>query len=263
MLLPKILPAVFLVSLAARSLAAIAVPVTGVYDDSTNANSVDAVAGVGLVSAGSAGETALNGYKSLFAGAFASNTGGVIRFDGWSAEAGDATGTLNSAMSATYGLGSTLSITRPTGEYQFDNSPAIDALGAPISGNMYLRTSGESFHILNFGTPLSAVGITVLSRNFSRTVLATVTYLNGTTATISNETVGAGANLDDTFFGFTAPAGNAIVSLRLETTASGDVNNNFFAIDDLAFVTSPIPEPSVALLGTTALAGFAIRRRRA
>jgi len=166
-------------------------------------------------------------------------------------------------MTTTYGS-NTLTINRigGTGNFQFDNSPVT--LGTPISGTMYLRSDTENFHTFSFVTGLSSVGITVLSRNSSRTIQATVTYFETGTGVISSELVSAGAGVDDTFFGFTAPVGKTIQSLKVEATATGsteDPVNYFFAVDDLGYVIA-VPEPSAACLGGLGLLAM-FRRRRA
>jgi len=267
-------PTALLVStlaLATSLHAAISVPTTGVYDSTSNANVVDAVAGVGVVSGGSAAETALNNYKSVFATAFANGRGGVIQFDGWVPEAGDTTPTINNAMTTTFGSG-VLNISRigGTGNFQFDSSPTT--LGTAISGTMYLRSETENFHTLSFSQGLSALGFTVLSRNNSRTIQATVTYFEGGTDVISGEYVGVDGSptanadkLDDTFFGFTAPTGKTIQSVKIEATDAGNSDtpkNFFFAIDDFGYVVA-VPEPSAAGLALLSAVGLLARRRRA
>lgn len=239
--------------------AAITVPTTGVYDVTANPNAVDTVAGIGAVTTGSAAETALNNYKNLFSTAFSTNMGGVIQFDGFSGSP-----VIQNTMTTTYGS-NTLNITRigGTGNFQFDSSPTT--LGTPISGTMYLRSESQNFHTFNFSSGLSAVGFTVLSRNSSRTIQATVTYVEGGTEVISGELVSAGATVDDTFFGFTAPTGKTIQSLRVEATATGsteDPVNYFFAIDDLGYVVA-VPEPSTGLISMAgALLVMVANRRR-
>ncbi len=244
--------------------AAVALNTVGVYDPA-GANAVDTVAGLGAVTAGSPAQTSLAAYSAAFAAAFAANTGGVVNFEAFTAEVGDSTPTTNPGMTISYGItvSTSLGITRPVGNYQFDSSPTT--LGTAISGTNYLRAEADPSHVFNFSTGLSMVGITALSRNSSRTISATVTYFEGGSDVISGEVVAAGAGIDDTFFGFTAPAGKTISSLTLTPTASGSTEtplNFFFAVDDLGFVVA-IPEPSVALLGVAGLGLMMGRRRRA
>ena len=59
----------------------------------------------------------------------------------------------------------------------------------------------------------------------------------------------------DRFFGYTAPEGLAITQI----VVSGGDN---LIMDDFGFITSPIPEPSVALLGVAGAGLAAFRRRR-
>jgi hypothetical protein len=79
-----------------------------------------------------------------------------------------------------------------------------------------------------------------------------VTFSDLSTAVLT-DTVTANTQ-DDTFFGFTAPAGVTITKLTI-----GAGTDNYFAIDDLAFV---IPEPSAVLMGAAGMMGLMIRRRR-
>ena len=134
---------------------------------------------------------------------------------------------------------------------------ALAPIGAtPISGSTYLRSNGTTVHAFNFSTPLSEVGFTVLSRSGDRSVTAPVTYDDNSTGTLGAVTVPTGNGTADTFFGFAAPAGRTIKSLRV---SPGTVD--FIVIDDLAFVT--VPEPtSLALAGIAGL-GLLTRRRRA
>lgn len=229
--------------------AIITLTAVGVYDPA-GPNNVDT----------SAGGSSVGTYATLFANAFTSNSGGVLDFENRNPSTNPLTDTTLSVIYGQTGINS-MTISRPgTGKYQFDNAPTT--VGTPISGNMYMRSETENFFVFNFSSGLTAVGFTVLSRNSTRTIQATVTYLEGGTEVISGELINTSA--DDTFFGFTAPGGKTIGSLRIEATATGAADDNrFFAIDDLGFVVAnPVPEPSVVGLGGIGLLALLRRRRR-
>jgi len=243
----------------ANNHAAILTTAAGVYDEqATQLNQVDQSATT--PTSGTISLITLAQFKTDLATAFPVGLGGVIHFD-------DVVGPLanQTAITASYAGGlKTLNISG-TG-FQMDMS-ALAAVGAqPISGNNYLRSNrSDGIQLYNFDTGLSAVGVTVLARNAARNITALVTYDDNTTGTIGPFAVNAASNplsstaTPDTFFGFSAPTGKLISSLQL---AAG--TNNFFVIDDLAFIT-PIPEPSsVCLWGMSAigLVGGWIKRNR-
>ena len=257
----------------APAFAAFNLTTTGVYDENAVAtNAIEAVAGIGLATGGTAAAE-LHSYKTLFNTSYTNITGGVISFDN---KQMTGTSETDAQLSVPYGVGSvsTLTITNftseanfglgTTGAYQYQSN---SALGTPTSGgpfSSYLRVVGSGDPTrgaqgYNFSTPLAAVAFTALSRDNSRTLTATVFFTDGTTAQLS-DTVGAGiTGVDDTFFGFTAPSDKAIQALYIRDATIG----NFFAIDDLAFVISPIPEPSAAGLAALATGACLLRRRRA
>ena len=235
--------------LGGEARAAITTTVSGVYDEqAVNLNAVDAAA------SGTAGgnlvQVALATHAPRVAAAFAAGTGGVIHFEDTAVVADD------SSIVASFPGGGVLTITGSTG-YKIDRTTNIGS--TPISGDTYLRNSSTT-QIYNFSLPLSDVGVTVLARNATRTITATVTYDDNSTATLSGVSVatntGSGATSSpDTFFGFEAPVGRTIKSLSL---AGG--TNGFFAVDDLSFVS--VPEPgSVAVVGLAAGALLGRRRR--
>ena len=103
---------------------------------------------------------------------------------------------------------------------------------------------------------VTAFGVTVPSSSLQiLNVTATAQFSDGSSSTAMRaitETMGAG----DTFFGFRAPAGQSIVALTLSNSAG-----NAIPLDDIAFLTSPVPEPSVLLLVGAGLAATASRCR--
>ena len=241
--------------------AAITTVASGVYDEQTNQlNQVDQTATA--PTSGTISLISLSQFKTDLATAFPLGLGGVIHFD-------DVTGTITdqTEIKAAYASGlKTLTVTG-TG-YQMDMSALGTINARPISGNNYLRsTLATGVQLYAFDTGLSAVGVTVLARNVSRNITALITYDDNTTGTLGPFTVDAvtsGGTVNsapDTFFGFSAPTGKLITSLRLSAGSE-----NYFVIDDLAFITpAAIPEPStIALLGMAGigLAGIWTNRKR-
>lgn len=247
---------------AATVRAALDMTATGVYDEQTSQlNTIDSTPTPGT-SSGTVSLVTLADFKSRITSAFAGGTGGVISFDDFgTAQA------LTNEMKVGYASGTkTLTVSTTAGnKYQIDMG-SLTAVGAtPISGNNYLR-SGDPTHIFNFDTPLSDLGVTILGRNTTRSVTATVGYSDGTTGVLNALTIAASGvaappsatSAGDAFLGFTAPLGKAITSLTL-------VGNDYFVVDDIGFVTSAIPEPSsIALLATLAVGSlWGLRRRLA
>lgn len=243
---------------AGHAQAAIVTTASGVYDEQTNQlNQVDQTAS--SPTSGTISLISLAQFKSDLATAFPLGLGGVIHFD----DVSTITGQTEIVASYAGGL-KTLTITGSG--YQMDMSQLSTVNAQPISGSNYLRnTSTTGNQLYSFDTGLSAVGVTVLARTGARTITATVTYDDNTTGVLGPFTVATVTNPlasnagPDTFFGFSAPSGKLITSLQLSAGS-----NNYYVIDDLAFIT-PIPEPSsVCLLGLAVIgaAGGWIRRNR-
>jgi hypothetical protein len=253
--------AICVLSSGSRLDAAIMTTASGVYDEqTTQLNQVDQTATAPI--SGSISLISLAQFKSDLATAFPLGLGGVIHFD-------DVSGpiTNQTEIKAAYASGSkTLTVTGTGNQVDMNALTAVNA--QPISGSNYLRnTVNTGVQLYSFDTGLSAVGVTVLARNVARNITALITYDDNSTGTLGPFTVGAVANgltsnaTPDTFFGFSAPTGKLITSLRLSAG-----QENFFVIDDLAFITpTAIPEPSTyALIGMTAigLAGTWMRKKR-
>lgn len=242
--------------LAVSAQAAIMVTVTsGTYDEQTvQLNTVDHDTFSDSAGTNTVTHVSLATFKTDVSTAFTNNTGGVINFD-------DVTNNTSwDSISATYGAShaSTLNIT-PDGVVDVGYQIAfIAAVGTPISGANYLRDvppggGTNPTQTFNFSIGLSELGYTVLARNASRDVTATLTYSDASTGVFGPYTVvtntGSGdTSSPDTFFGFAAPSGLTITQLVISAPTS-----EFFAIDDLAFVA--VPEPSIFAM---ALGGFGI-----
>ena len=92
------------------------------------------------------------------------------------------------------------------------------------------------------------LGFVVCSRThatYPLDVKATVSYTDGTTESVTS-TISAPRTVDDTFYGFTAPAGAGITNLLLESFSVGTTTpvSSRIGIDDLGFITvSDAPPP--------------------
>ena len=234
-------------------------PTTGVYDENTdNTNTVD----VNVAGATAFAETVLS--------AFNADLGGVIDFD-----TSDVGGSQGTEHSATYG-------TSATQTFNFTTSTSGGLAGTTGSffaisgGNGFIQIQNATSQLYTFnqdddgaiaGAPLvSQIGFTLLPRSnadYPLDVLATATYTDGSTADVTS-TLGNVKQTTDTFVSFTAPAGEGIASLNLQSFQTGTTTavSTRVGIDDLGFVT--VPEPgsmSLLLVGGTAL--LARKRRSA
>lgn len=90
---------------------------------------------------------------------------------------------------------------------------------------------------------VSQIGLVVLSRTsaqYPADVRITASYSDGSTEAVTSN-IGNVRGTDDTFFGFTAPAGHAITNLQFESFNPGTetAKNTRIAFDDLGFITTP------------------------
>jgi len=241
--------------------AALVQPTTGTYDEQTTAtNSVD-------TSATAAPNNAAT-FSTAVSTAYAADLGGVINFD-LSANATD------TVLSALYGTSQnkTLTITsnKTLSDQTVTSSTSISGLRVALLGANTLGAGGNDF-TLTVGPitggltneAVTRVGLTALSRNttgFPGSFTLTATYSGGgtdsSTFTLSN-TSGAG----DTFVGFSAPAGQAISSLAFDGPDATTGQDTRLIFDDLGFVTSVVPEPSMVGLILIPTLGLLSRRRR-
>jgi len=241
------------------SQAVVVLNTVGVYDSTNNANAVDRVA---------AGSISLTTFTTDVATAFSNNLGGVIDFN---------TGSINTqtGIDAKYGtgLGKTLSISTSS-NYNIQTSNNIRAISdtQSITGHFLLDSTATQFSTFTVGSitngsvgeVVTQFGFTILARNGggTPTIVVTATFSNATTASASaafTVTSTIPSTTEDSFYGFTAPAGKSISSVQVNYGAAGDLRRG---IDDIAFVTSVIPEPSTFLMGLGGVSLLFIFRRR-
>ncbi|MCC5840842.1 MAG: PEP-CTERM sorting domain-containing protein [Opitutales bacterium] len=238
----------------------------GVYDPATNPNRVDNdILNPGtIITAQPTGAIGVADFTTSVAAAFASNLGGVIDFEN---------GAINNhvRLGVDHSLGLNLT-------YTGFNTFAAAANGRiPISGDF--RLNGDRSGTMDFGSffdvatnaPLAdfrvtQVGLTMLARqdrDWTGTVRAT--FSDTTTATFSIVQLGnygtpadAANPPQDTFLGFTAPAGLGITRISFNQTGGGQFT---LSIDDLGIIAIPEPSTYAAIIGLLGLAFVAWRRR--
>jgi hypothetical protein len=241
----------------------------GVYDPAGQPNSVDndILTLGGIITSQPTGAFGVAAFTTDVATAFANNMGGVIDFE--SGSVGDTTARLG----VVHSLGLNISFTGFTAFTGAANGRI------PISGDN--RLNGDRSGSIDFGglfdvatnNPLpdyriSQVGLTMLARENPRDWSGTVTatFSDTTTASYSISQLGGYTVQDpplanppeDTFLGFTAPAGLSITAISFNQTGGGQFT---LSVDDLGIIAIPEPSTYVAILGLIGLAVVAWRRR--
>jgi hypothetical protein len=229
--------------------------VVGVYDSPNNSNTVDRTASGNVAT-----------FTADVATAFGAGLGGVINFDGQNFNGLD-------DISARFGIGFSKTLTidtsAPFNNQSSSNIRAISGTENVGTGQFLLAASGSQFYTFTIGEivggaegeGVTQLGFTVLTRNGGGTpsISALATFSDG--STFSSQAFGFTVTTtpeQDTFYGFTAPAGTTIRSVQLNYGADGDLRRG---IDDLAFITSVIPEPTTSLLAFFSLVGLLGFRR--
>ena len=247
---------------------ALATTTVGTYDHPTNIpNQVDQSA-VFLFgnNAGAANVITVSLFTPQMSNAFNADQGGVFNFDNVAANA-NLTG-----VSLSYGTSQTKSVTLGHGSGNLFS--AITTLSEAVSGDQMgvknISALDPDFTFVfssfanNAGAPdvgVTRFGFTFLSQGISNAVLygqlqATATFSGGgwvTAGAVVNNT----RSLADTFFGFVAPAGQTITQVTLPVGVTGDA-----FIEDVGFITMPIPESSSLLMLGMGVLVAARRRRR-
>jgi len=211
--------------------------------------------------------------------AFNNNQGGVVDFEsGFSGPFGSGN-PLPVPFTVDFGVAQskTLSISSSADVVVFNNDTAgqVDT----ISGSNNLLTDGSvvaftlAFDGITGGLSneaVTSVGFTILSRDTvaaggPATSIAQITanFSDGNSQTVQ-DMIDAPIGTDDTFFQFLAPSGHSITSLSFDNldTTSVDEFKKRLPIDDFAFITAPVPEPSTAGLLAIGLVGLLRKRRR-
>ncbi len=218
---------------------------TGDYDSATtNANQVDASA-----TADGSNQLSLGSFEALVEAAFLTQTGGVVTFDQSGDEIDD-----NAVKNMAFSDGTVLATVARNG---FVTVQTGSTNRTPISGaNGY---GGAQTYSLLFdeADQITAVGLTVLSRDATGGT-ATITAFFVDADGLNQEAVAASSEMaqsnggDDTFFGFSAPAGKFLSEVSVSTPY-------FTWIDDLGVVA--VPEPgALGLISLVAVFGLARRR---
>jgi hypothetical protein len=253
-----------------------AITATGTYDELTiQANAVDfnmAYSGNATWTTG-IGQT-LGSSQIIAAAAFIAQVeaaatvgmGGVIDFDN---------GSLDSTTSLTVNFAANTKSLSLTNRAENGGSYSIGtdiSNRTPISGTSYLGRSGTPHFDFDFGgftgfdtaEKITAVGVTLLGRNGTggnSNWRVIGFYTNGTdsgsSSTFRTLNTNTGNATNDSFSGIAAPDGYWLTRIRIHSD-----NNVFTSIDDLAFVTSIVPEPSTTLLGGLGALALLRRRRR-
>jgi hypothetical protein len=235
----------------------------GVYDESATviapnlvSNQVDTNAAAGV---GAGSNVSVAQFTTDVLAAFNADAGAVVDFEG-------AALTTEKTFDVTYGVSqaNTMTVTLTTlagGVPAFNFQTGGDANSVPVSGTQYFGLSSGSDYGLTFSTPLVQWGLTALSRTASRTVNSlTITLDDASTYVFSSEAIAASTSgingPDDTFFGYSAPAGRTITSVAIDASSA-------MRWDEMGFVV--VPEPSAILLSGIGILGFVAvwKRRRA
>ncbi|MSU57254.1 MAG: PEP-CTERM sorting domain-containing protein [Pedosphaera sp.] len=258
------------VTLAA--LRAAAVTTTGIYDHpSNNTNQVDQDAHFfsGTGGANAANVISVGAFTPQMLAAFNSDLGGVFTFDNVAVNANVTTVSLSygtvQSKSLTLGQGSPGTLTSVN--TIFSEPISSDQVGVKnISAFTPDFTFVFSSFANNFGAPdlgVTEFGFTFLSQGISSPVnygllKATASFSGGGTVTAA-AVVNTTRTNGDTFYGFSAPAGQTITQVTMPVGVTGDA-----FIDDVGFTTqAATPEPTtVALVAVGAIGFFVSRRRR-
>jgi hypothetical protein len=220
------------------------IPTVGIYDDPAQANGID------FVALGSTLDPAQ--FTSDVAAAFDRDFGGVYQCEA-----------IGNPFVVSYGITQTKFFSIVRGENTTLGVGASSSLGRSISGDaIWVSILPEMVFLLDgavTGIPDERVvefGLTILSRsgfgfdNPLGNVTATAQFSGGGTA-ISSRYISEGAGLGDTFFGFAAPDDQSLVSVTFAST-----DRYSLPFDDIGFITTVVPEPSVGLLAACGMCLF-------
>jgi len=222
--------------------------------------------------------TTFGQFQSQVASSFLLDRGGVIDFDTGFTEGGGASDNIGTSWDASFGTSQskTLQFTTTVDMLVFNNDTAgqVDTISdtnnlLPIDGQVQFGLTVGPILNGNPGEIVSEVAFTVLSRDpgggtpSGADVVVTALFSDGSMQTISDN-VASPIGTDDTFFHFIAPDLESVVSLSFDNVSTeGTLNQRRLPIDDLAFITRVVPEPSSSAMFAAATLGLFARRRRA
>ena len=196
---------------------------------------------------------------------FTANAGGVIDFESGSLTPG--------AIDAIFAGGSnTLRLTNPQNDWSFGTTNNAAISGSRVLFDGSPRGAADFFNSIVIGDITNSAGGLindgVVKFGFSVLDLSTgrgnldldiqTTFSNGTSVLVSDTILASNFNNNDTFYGFEAPDGAFITQIDYTAT-------NNLALDDIAFITSPItavPEPTGVLILVGVCGTIALCRRR-
>ncbi|MEM1208547.1 MAG: PEP-CTERM sorting domain-containing protein [Planctomycetota bacterium] len=249
-------------SLAAASIASADVLLTGVYDETGNANEVDVSATDSTV----ANQIGVDDFAALIAANFDAQQAGVISFDtGLQNDGAISSATFSNARFDDATTGDIFAgIQRTVAGTNTQVKTATNGSGrTPISGTNGFGGSTSFGFEFDPDDALVAVGLTFISRSGQSTgnATATATFVDpgGANPQDVGQTVAVGSSDggDDTFFGFTAPDGKVLAGVQIDLPY-------FTWIDDIGLSkTTVIPEPGVLSLLGLGAACLLCRQRRA
>jgi hypothetical protein len=206
-----------------------AVPSVGIYDENTvQPNAVDVEAAGNTLTLARMKSDVLAGFPINAAGVLNGNSTGAFSFGAGQSKSLIIESTITHQTLGVGNLASATFATPISGTGAFGlTAPNHYSIGPVVGG-----VAGE--HISEFG-------LTVLSMTSGLgMVTVSVDQSDGTTQSVlRNITASNGGQ--DTFFGFTAPAGVGITGFSI---AAPQVGVNTVWYDDIGFVTSALPEPA-------------------
>lgn len=174
----------------------------------------------------------------------------------------------------TYGNAKRMQI---TSSVNMQNVTASGTSFTPISSpNATTSNGNQSDYTLtvglfdtNSGLPLvdeviKTVGLVMLSRGattpaYPLDIRATVTFSDGSTQAVTSA-IGGGSGADDTFFGFSATGDRYILSIRLQSFATGTSTpvSDRMCWDDFGFIAGPATTVPLPIIVNTTPAAYAI-----
>lgn len=220
------------------------------------------VTGANVIEKDATAKTAEN-FRTAVATAWTNGGGGVFNLPTGVAAA-------TTVYRGTYGSGKRVQVTSSvnmqnitSGTFTVASSP--NGTTSQADQSSYLLTFG--LFNTNDGLPLvdetiKEIGLPILSRNsvagYPLDLLVTVTFSDGSTQAVTAP-IANGAGVDDTFFGFAAPEGLGISSLRLQSFVPGTLTPvaNRIGWDDFGFITGPatvVPQPQIVNVSPAAYA---------